>query len=153
MYLIAASRFLLFCCYFGLLSLFAASVYAAGLDAQKQQNLFLMLVLAALVIVVNIPVDSLIWDSTLVLFNGYGTMFFIIDLVVLAVTMLTFIIAAYTKGSKRYFFIGLGAFMIFTGRNILLYSDTWITPIPGFGILAAGTWFVCSRLHMEYLWL
>jgi hypothetical protein len=153
MYLIAASRLLLFGRYFGLLSLFAASVYAAGLDAQKQQNLFLMLVLAALVIVINIPVDSLIWDSTFVLFNGYGTMFFIIELVVLAVTMLTFIIAAYTRGSKRYFFIGLGAFMIFTGRNILLYSDTWITPIPGLGILAAGTWFVCSRLHMEYLWL
>ena len=153
MYLMTASRLLIFGRYFGLFSLFAASVYAAGFNAQKQQNAFLILILAALAIALNVPVDSLVWDSTLMPLNGYSTMFAIVEAGILAVTILTFFISAYTRGSRTYIFIGLGTFMAFTGRAIFLNSDTWITPIPGLLLLAAGTWFVSSRLHQEYLWM
>jgi hypothetical protein len=152
-YLDAASRILLFGRYFGLFSLFAASVYAAGLDAQKQQNFFLMLVMATIIIALNIPVDSLVWDSTFLLWSGYGTMFFVVETGILAVTVLTFMVSAYTRSSRHYIFIGIGAFLIYAGRNILIHSDTWITPIPGLALLVAGTWLICSRLHQEYLWL
>ena len=46
MYMIFTSRILLFGRYFGLFSLFAAAVYAAGLDIQKQQMAFIMVILA-----------------------------------------------------------------------------------------------------------
>jgi len=153
MYLITASRVLLFGRYFGLFSLFAASVYAAGLDAQKQQNVFFMLVLAALVIALNVPIDSLVWDSTLMLWNGYKSMLAFLELGILLITMITFFVSAYTRGSKAYVFIGLGTLLLFAGRSILLNSDTWITPLPGLLILIVGTWFICARLHREYLWL
>ena len=153
MYNTAATRVLLFGRYMGLLSLFAASVYASGLDAQKQQNFLLMLVMAALIVAVNIPVDSLIWDSTFSLWSGYGLMFEMAEMGILIITVLTFMVTAYSRSSLRYIFIGIGAFLILTGRDILLSSDTWITPVPGLAILAAGTWLVCSRLHQEYLWL
>ena len=153
MYLITGTRLLIFGRHFGLFSLFAASVYAAGLNAQKQQNAFFILILAAMVIALNVPVDSLVWDSTLMPLNGYNSMFTIVEAGILAVTILTFLISAYTRGSKTYVFIGIGTFMVFAGRNIFLYSDTWITPLPGLLLLAVGTWFVSSRLHKEYLWL
>jgi len=85
--------------------------------------------------------------------NGYRSMFSMIELGVLAVTMLSFFISAYTRGSRAYVFIGLGTFLVFAGRNILINSDTWVTPLPGLLALAAGTWLICSRLHREYLWL
>ena len=153
MYLITASRILLFARYFGLLSLFAASVYAAGLDAQKQQNTFFVLVLAALVIAIRLPIDSIVWDSTLMPWSGYQSMFAMVETGFLAVTTLTFFISAYTRGSRAYVFIGLGTLLVFTGRNLLINSDTWITPIPGLLALAAGTWLIASRLRQEYLWL
>jgi len=153
MYLVSASRVLLFGRYFGLFSLFAASVYAAGLDVQRQQNVFFIIVLAALIISLNVPIDSLVWDSSLAMQNGYQTMFTMIDAGILIVSMLTFFISSYTRGSKSYITIGLGTFLVFAGRNILLNSDTWITPFPGLLILAAGTWLIASRLHREYLWL
>jgi len=153
MYLIAAFRFLLFGRYFGLLSLFAASIYAAGLDAQKQQNIFLLLVMTALVIALNVPVDSQTWDSTFLLLSGYGLMFTVLETGILAMTVLTFVVSAYTRGSRSYVYIGIGALLLFTGRNILLHSDTWITPVPGLALLVTGTWLVCSRLHQEYLWI
>jgi len=153
MYIITGSRVLLFARYFGLFSLFAASVYAAGLDAQKQQNTFFLLVLSALVIVIRLPIDGIVWDSALMPWGGYRAMFAMVEAGILAVTMLTFFIAAYTRGSRAYVFIGLGAFLVSAGRSILINSDTWITPIPGFLALAAGTWLIASRLRREYLWL
>ena len=153
MYLITGSRVLLFGRYFGLFSLFAASVYAAGFEVQRQQNVFLMLVLAALVIALNVPIDGLVWDSSLKMLNGYDSMFTVIEAGSLTVTMLTFFISAYTRGSTTYIYIGIGSFLVLAGRNILLNSDTWITPLPGLLVLAAGTWIVSSRLHREYLWL
>jgi len=152
-YLIIASRVLLFGRYFGLFSLFSASVYAAGLDGQRQQTVMLILILAAMVIAINVPVDSIIWDSTFTFWYGYSAMFSFVDGGILIVTITTFLISAHTRGSKSYAYAGLGAFLAFAGRTILLNSDTWITPLPGLLLLATGTWFVCGRLHREYLWL
>jgi hypothetical protein len=153
LYLISASRVLLFGRYFGLFSLFAASVYAAGLDVQKQQNAFIILVMAALVIAAGVPVDSLVWDTSLKMLSGYSAMFILVEIGIAVITMITFFVSAYTRGSRDYVFIGIGAFLVFAGRNILITSDTWISPVPGILILAAGTWFICDRLHQIYLWL
>jgi hypothetical protein len=152
-YFITASRVLLFGRYFGLFSFFAAGVYAAGFDVQKQKNVFLMLILAAMIIAFNVPIDSLVWDSTLKMLNAYGSMFIMVDLGILAVTAITFFISSYIRESKSYIYIGIGGLLVFIGRSILLGSDTWITLIPGLLILIAGTWLVCSKLHREYLWL
>lgn len=153
MYLITASKVLIFGRYFGLFSLFAASVYAAGLDIQKQQNIFFLSLLSALIIAWNMPVDNIVWDSTFVFLYGYRSMFYMVEAGILIITILTFIISAYTRSSRTYIHIGIGIFLAYAGKNILLSSDTWITPLPGFLLLSAGTWFVCSRLHRMYLWL
>ena len=152
-YLVTASRILLFGRHFGLFSLFAASVCAAGLDSQNQNNMSGVMVLAALVIALNVPIDSLIWDSTFMLWNGYRSMFHMLETGILIVSMVTFFISAYTRGSVSYVFIGVGAFLMLTGRNILISSDTLFMLIPGASILVMGTLFVCARLHKEYLWL
>ena len=152
-YLITTSRVLLFGRHFGLFSLFAASVYAAGLDPQNQYNVFIIQVLAALVIAMNVPIDSLVWDSTFMLWNGYRSMFSILEIGILIVSMITFFVSAYTRGSISYVFIGIGVFFAFAGRSILINSDTLIALLPGFVLLVIGTWFVCARLHKVYLWL
>jgi len=150
---IVAPRALFFGRYFGLFSLFASGVYATGLDAQKQQSFLLMLILAALVIAVDVPMDTFVWDSTFMVWTGYRFMFSIVEAVVLALTIASFLISAFTRGSRSYILIGIGAFFAFAGRSILINSDTLITVLPGLVILSAGTWCICSRLHLEYLWL
>jgi hypothetical protein len=153
MYLVAALRVLLFGRYFGLFSLFTASICAAGLDPQRQQNISVLIVIASLVIALNVPVDSLVWDSAFLLRNSYRSMFFMVEIGILFVTVLTFFVSALTRGFRNYTFIGIGSFLAFAGRNILINSDNLITPIPGFVILAAGTWLICSQLRKVYLWL
>ena len=153
MYLITASQVLLFGRFFGLASLFSASVFAAGLDIQRQRNVFFILILASLIIAFNIPVDGLAWDTSLKALNGYNSMLNIVETGILTVTIITFLISAYMKTSVTYIFLGSGTLMSFAGRNILIKSDTWLTPLPGLLLLSAGTWLICSRLHKEYLWL
>jgi len=150
---IVASRVLFFGRYFGLFSLFASGVYAAGMDAQKQQSILLMLILAALIIAINVPMDILVWDSTFMVRTGYRFMFSVVEAAVLVITVASFLISAFTRGSKRYVFIAVGVFLAFAGRSILINSDTLITVFPGLVILSIGTWWICSRLHLEYLWL
>ena len=153
LYVITASRFLLFARYFGLFSLFAASIYAAGLNAQKQQNAFFVAALAALLIAIQVPIDGIVWDSSLVPHSGYRVMFAMVEAGIAVVTVLTFFVSAYTKGSRSYVFIGAGSLLALAGRNMLIHSDTWLTPLPGFLSLAIGTWLIASRLRREYLWM
>jgi hypothetical protein len=153
LYLLMASRVLLFGRYFGIFSLFAASVYAAGLDVQKQQNIVLLTIVAALVVALGVPIDTMTWDSSFSMVNGYTAMFRMIEAGVFLTTVISFLIAAYSRGSKEYILIGVGAFLVFMGRNILLSADTWVSPLPGIALLSAGTWFICTQLHKVYLWL
>jgi hypothetical protein len=153
LYLVMLFRILLFSRYFGIFSLFAASVYAAGLEIQKQRNIILIIALAAMVIVMGVPIDTLSWDSSLSMINGYTSMFRMIEAGVLLITIVSFFISAYIRGSREYIVIGAGAFLVFLGRNILLSADTWISPLPALVFLAVGTWLICTQLHHVYLWL
>jgi hypothetical protein len=152
-YCVMAARVLVFGRYFGLFSLFASSVCASGLETQKQRNTIIIIVLTAMAIAMGIPVDGLFWDSCLIMLTGYRSMFAIVEGGLLFFTVVSFFVAAYNRSSRDYIFIGIGALLAFTGRNILLYADAWIPPLPGLVILAAGTWFFCTRLHQIYLWL
>jgi hypothetical protein len=67
--------------------------------------------------------------------------------------MASFFISAWSKGTPEYAAVSLGSFLAFAGRNILLSSDTWIGPLPGLLLLAAGLWVICTKLHQVYLWL
>jgi hypothetical protein len=152
-YLVMASRILLFGRYFGVFSLFATSVYAAGWDVQKQGYVAFIIVIASLLIALNIPIDGLSWDSSLTIIIGYREMLKLAEITIIFITTISFFVSAYSRDTKEYIFIGIGSFLVFLGRNILLNADTWITPLPGLVSLGAGTWFICTQLHRVYLWL
>ena len=152
-YLVIASRALLIARYFGLFSLFAASVYAAGLAVQKQGNIVGIIGVAAMIIALGIPVDGLAWDSSLMMLSGYTSMLGMVEAGVVLITALSFFIAAYSHGSREYIFIGIGSLLAFIGRALLLTADTWVSPLPGLALLSAGTWLISVQLHRVYLWL
>jgi hypothetical protein len=153
LYLLFSSRVLLFGRYFGIFSLFAASVYAAGFEVQKQHYILLAITVATLVIALGIPIDTEIWDSSLNMINGYTSMFRLLEAGTCFITIMSFFIAARSRGSREFIFIGTGASMVFLGRNLLISADTWAGPLLGLLFLMAGTWFICARLHKVYLWL
>jgi hypothetical protein len=152
-FLVLAWRALLFGRYFGIFSLFAASVYAAGLQIQRQGSFIFIIAAAALVIALGVPIDGLSWESNLNMISGYASMFRLVEMGIAVITVISFLIAAYSRGSREYVFTGIGALLAFLGRHLLITADTWVTPFPGLAILGLGTWFIASCLHQVYLWL
>ena len=151
-YLFVASRILLFGRYFGLFSLFAASVYAAGLETQKQRNFIFVVIITSLVIALGTPIDTFSWNTNFNTIYGYASMFQMLNALVLLITIASFLVTAYLRGSREYIFVGIGTFLVFTGRDILISADSW-AGLPGIILLSLGAWFICSYLHKVYLWL
>jgi hypothetical protein len=152
-YAVLGSRTLLFARFFGIFSLFAASLYAAGLGEQKQGNIVFVIAIAALVVALGVPIDGLVWDSSLMMLRGYPSMLHMVEGGIMLITIISFFISAWSRGSREYVFIGIGSLLVFWGRAMLLASDTWITPLPALFLLAGGTWISCVQLHHVYLWL
>jgi hypothetical protein len=152
-YLMISSRLLLFGRYAGIFSLFAASIYAAGFQAQQQRIALFVIVVATLIIALGVPVDTLSWDTSFSMISGFLSMFRLVEAIMLIITLISFFISSWFRSEKEFIVIGIGSFLVLLGRNLLLSADTWIFPIPGSLALAAGTWFICTRLHNIYLWL
>jgi len=153
LYMLMASRIILFGRYFGIFSLFAASVHAAGYQSQQQRNAIIVIVATALFVSLGIPVDTQTPDTSLMPTGGYAALFTLIETGIFVITAASFFIAAVPRGSREFVFIGTGSVLMLAGRNILLHADTWAALPTGFVLLAAGTWLVCTRLHRIYLWL
>ncbi|MDR1505525.1 MAG: hypothetical protein LBI67_00310 [Treponema sp.] len=152
-FLTVGARLLFFGRFFGVLSLFASSVYAAGFQLQKQGTVVAITAVAALVVSLGIPIDGFSWDTNLVMLSGYTVVLRLAETSILVISVLSFFVAAYTRGSREYLGIGLGAFLVCAGRELLINADTWLTPVPGFIMLCAGTWLISAKLHQVYLWL
>jgi len=152
-YMLSASRLLLFARYFGIFSLFTASVCAAGLEVQKTRNVIMTITIAVLFIVLGVPIDIQSWDTGLNMTIGYSVFFRMIETIMFFVTAITFFVAAKVRDSREYIFVGIGVIIALAGRNILLGTDNWAGPVPGILLLSFGTWFICSKLHKIHLWL
>jgi hypothetical protein len=150
---VAAERLELFGRFFGLLALFASSVYATGFKAQKQGTIFFAITLVALLFAMRIPIDALAWDTGLRLNSGYRSMFKIIELTIALLSVASYLVSARLRGSKDFLLIGAGVFLVFIGQSFLLDADTIFTPLPAFICLIAGTWLICNPLHRIYLWM
>jgi len=153
LYVLMASRIILFGRYFGIFSLFTASVFAVGFKAQKQRNVIMVIIITTLIIALGFPVDTQIWDSSLKMIYGYVSTLALIEIGIILITIISFFVAARSRGSREFIFIGAGTALAFLGRSILLSADTWAGLPVGLPFLAAGTWLICTRLHKVYLWL
>ncbi|MCL2067520.1 MAG: hypothetical protein FWG99_08655, partial [Treponema sp.] len=151
-YLLFTSRILLFGRCFGLFSLFGASIYAAGLESQKQRNIIFIVAITSLFIAMGTPIDTFAWESNFNSITGNIVVFRILNGGMLLITVTSFLIAAYLRGSREYFYIGIGAFLALIGRSLLLNADSW-AGLPGILLLSVGAWFICKYLHKFYLWL
>jgi hypothetical protein len=152
-YLLVSLRVLLFARYFGIFSMVAASLCAAGLDVQMNRNLILIIIAATLIIVTGVPIDIQSWDTSMNVIYGFRAIFRVIEAAAFLTAVTSFFIASNVRGSVEYINIGIGVMFAFIGRYFLLYLDNWAGPIPGIIMLSFGTWFACSKLHRIYLWM
>jgi hypothetical protein len=152
-YILVSLRVLLFARYFGIFSMVAASLCAAGLEVQLTRNMIMIIIAFALVIVIGVPIDTQSWDTSMNVIYGFSSIFRVIEAAAFLAAVTSFFIASNVRGSVEYIRIGIGVMFAFIGRYFLLYFDNWAGPIPGIIMLSFGTWSACSKLHRIYLWM
>jgi len=152
-YLRIITRLMLFAGYFGLFSLFTAGLCAAGLDVQKTRNAIFIIVIAAMVITLWVPIDVHSWDTGFNLICGYAVIYKMVELLVIITTLISFLIAAKVRDSKEYVNVAIGVLFAMFGRNILLGTDNWIGVAAGIPMLSFGILFICIKVHKIHLWL
>jgi hypothetical protein len=123
------------------------------MDTQKQGRMVTAMLIAILMVAIRIPVSGQSWDSSLAMISGFPTMFRITEAILAAVTIASFLVASYTKGTREYRFVAIGIFLAFVGRSLLITADTWTALTLGLLMLAGGTWLIMLWLHRVYLWL
>lgn len=153
LYMLMASRVILFARHFGIFSLFVASVFAAGYQTQRQRDVIMFTIVTALIMAIGVPIDTQTWDSSFNMINGYASMFRLVEVGTFLITAFSFFVAAWSRRSREYIFIGAGSVLAFLGRTILLSADTWASLPVAMVFLIAGTWLLCVNLHKIYLWL
>jgi len=149
-YQLIVSRLLLFGRYFGIFSLFTASICAAGFDVQKTRSVILSILFVTLIIAAGTHIDTQNRYTSLNMLVGFPALFRFVERAALIITVVSFFASSSIRGSKEYAHAGIGALFAMTGRGILLYSDNWAGPVLGILFLSLGTWFICSRLHKIY---
>jgi hypothetical protein len=147
-----AARLLVFFRYFGIFSLFVASLYSAGLKIEKEENVLFPLVVITLFLSMSLPINTFTFDTTLCLANGYPIVFRVMEYLVAGLSGLSFFYGAWKTSAKEYCFIGIGALLAFTGRGILIDADFYAMAAVGLVLLSTGTWLICYHLRKLYLW-
>jgi len=152
-YVVLAAKILLFVRFFGIFSLFTAGLCAAGLEVQKTRNVIFLMIVAALVITLGIPIDGSNWDTSFNIINSYNSMFSLVSAAVFITTVISFFIAAKNRDSREYVYIAIGAGLALAGRGFVINVDNWASLVPGIILLSIGTVILCSKLHKIHLWL
>ena len=152
-FVVGAARALVFGRFFGLLSLFASSVYASGVDFQKHGRVILISAAASLAIATGVPVDGLAWDSALSPMPGYASMLDLVELALSLIACLSFLVAAKSRGAQEYAVAAAGCFLVCLGRDGLIRGDNWLALPVSATALVAGTWLLAVKVHRYYLWL
>jgi len=151
--IVGTARAISFSRFFGLLSFFAASVYATGVDFQKHSRVLVIIFITSLTIASGIPVDGLTWDASFTPISGYKTMFELVEFGIAIISILGFLVAGRTRGAGQFPVAAIGGALVFIGRDILLHTDSWIGFPIGTILLTGGSWLITAKIHRYYLWL
>ncbi|MDR2481794.1 MAG: hypothetical protein LBD07_05860 [Spirochaetaceae bacterium] len=151
-YMRLMAHILVFCRYFGVFSLFCASLYSAGLQVKKEENIIVPLIIITLFLSFKMPVNQYTWNTALCLIDGYPIAFRMIEFVIASFAILSFLSGAFKRSIKEYYFIGIGSFFAFLGRAVLLDSDVFVLIPFALLLLFLGTYMICAYLRRIYLW-
>jgi hypothetical protein len=152
-YVVSSARSLLFGRFFGLFALFAAGLYATGLEYQKHGRVVILVAAAAFAVAAGAPVDGLSWDSAYSPLPGYASMLEIVQIGVAVIAIANFLVAAYSRGSIDFVYVALGCVLVVIGRDGLIRADTWLALPLGAAAISLGTALVATKVHRFYLWL
>jgi len=146
------TRVLSFSLSFGVLSLFAASLFVVGIEHQRSGIVLAVVFALSMGIAYVLPVDSLELGLSMTHRLGYFRLYQMVLAVIAGLTVLNFVNATLASGSRDYLVLAGSASALLAGRLWGFWStQTWeLTSAAGLLILGAVIFGV--RCYNMYLW-
>lgn len=146
------SRALRFGHVLGALSLFTASLYAAGTDYARVGSVLTFLLLLAFAIVYFMPVDALELTPLLMHRVGMGQSLDILLSVLWALTVINYVFGAVRAVRDDSTLLAACVATVVVGRGLLMYVPTMATAVVGGGLLIGGLVIYAWTNRLYYLW-
>jgi hypothetical protein len=150
---IVVTRLVLFSRIFGLLCLLVSSLYAVAMKYSQYPVLIGGMVVLALTLAGILPLDTSLHEASFLYKLGDRQGFLFVRLILVALLVVDFLVAARLRRSRRFAVAALAALMLFAGRELL---QNGIAPLPivlGTALLVTGFVVFVRQVVVFYLGL
>ncbi|HNX73835.1 MAG TPA: hypothetical protein PK759_01735 [Spirochaetales bacterium] len=137
---------------FGLLALFISGLHAAGLRNEKHFSMILTALGVSGALAAIMPVNTGIWDATLMYRIGYERLFVEVVGFVFLVTVLCYLGAVSVRGDKAYYFATGGILSVMVGTSLLSMDVSPLATLFAVVLTMVGGILYITKLHAYYLW-
>ncbi len=147
------TRLVLFSRFFGLLCLLISSLYAAGMKYTQYPVLIGGTVVLAFTLAGILPLDTSLYEPTFLYKLGDRQGYLFIRMILAFLLVVNFLVAARTRGSRRFLAVAAAAALVLGGRELLQYG---IAPLPvalGSVLLVTGFVLFVRQVGVFYLGL
>lgn len=136
----------------GVISFFAASLYAVGFEHEKAGRDIAIVLFLSVVFASVMPINSGSLMENFLLRPGYPSVLDWTWIAVSALSLVDYGVAAFLKGSRDYALMGAGASMAIAGGRVLLSLTDSVLCAAGLALLAFGTWILMRSCFRRALW-
>ncbi len=146
-------RSLYFSRFLGLFSIFAAGLFANGMQYQKLSIAFGIILLTAFTLASTMPVTESVLKSGagIYLLNIFNIM--LVMLTIQTLSVINFIVAWIRNNNRDYLWLALASLMLIAGFELSLRGEGIWYRAAGFGLVCIGTVLFSHRTHEVYLWI
>lgn len=150
---VVVTRAVLFSRFFGLLCLLVSSLYAVAMKYTQYSVLIGGMAVLAFTLAGILPLDTSLYEATFLYKLGDRQGYFFVRLILAALTVINFFVAARLRRSRRFAVAAVAGLFLFVGRELLQYG---IAPLPivlGTALLIVGFVIFVRQIVVFYLGL
>lgn len=137
---------------FGIMSLFAASLYMVGFKLKQQEIILIVITFISIAMANFIPIDGTQVGQELMFLPSTGYSLDTFRLIVGALTILNFLKYAFTSKEKSNYFLAIAVIFLLFGLELQFIATDWIIMTLSWIFLTAGTGWMTRRFINNYMW-
>lgn len=138
--------------FFGFSCLFISGLFASGMRNEKQLSIVAVCAAISIALASRLPVNSGIWDRTLLFKVGYGNLINGFSFSIIIITIMNYLISTRVRGDRSFYYIALGIAASTAGTFLLSKDISPLASLLALLALGGGSWLFIKKLHSFYLW-
>jgi len=136
----------------GYVVIFVSGLYASGMRNERHFSILAICAGITIALVSSLPINTGIWERTLMFKVGYGRLIEGFTMAIIAITIIDYLIAARVRGDKSYYLTSLGIAAVMWGAHFASLDRSPLLSIVSLAAMSGGCVLYIWKLHTFYLW-